>query len=528
MMKQNGLTMMSMMRNINRTTVMTNITRCLLLLTILLWVSPVMAQKDPKATVEAMRVLIRNFNDRRATVTFAEELAEKFKNNPEVLCGLGHAYWWSLQDSVQAYKFLKKALGADANYQPAYELAGDIEGFYENDSIMLDWYNRGIKANPKIWNCYFAMAKYYAKHKKGDKIYPTFEMLAQSDSTFEAHLYAARYLNDRVVGNDKALFQEFGTEIMDHYAKANLDSMTAYDYAQYQNFFFSTRRYAKALEICDNGLKRHPKSMTCVRNAMQAAFNLADDNAVMNDSVLLYYDHMCKHFNRVDSPQIQAQYVYYYAITLQRKNKYEKAIAAFQDMISMKDASDNYRSNAVQKTADCYKQLGDYDMAEKTYLEYLAQRRADSVLNTRDLALVANMYKDKAEEANGQDKIDAYNKADAIYAEMAERFPKNAVNANYNRFLLVHAQDPDDVKNEGRSRPFFENIYRMLKGNCQDEYDKQYMETASRWLSYRCYFQKEYSLCYEYVTQWMELDPTNETAQTILGAVKKYAKGKRR
>ena len=52
-MKQNGLTMMSMMRNINRTTVMTSITRCLLLLTILLWVSPVMAQKDPKATVEA-------------------------------------------------------------------------------------------------------------------------------------------------------------------------------------------------------------------------------------------------------------------------------------------------------------------------------------------------------------------------------------------------------------------------------------------------------------------------------------------
>ena len=100
-MKQNGLTMMSMMRNINRTTVMTSITRCLLLLTILLGVSPVMAQKDPKATVEAMRVLIRNFNDRRATVTFAEELAEKFKNNPEVLCGLGHAYWWSLQDSVQ-------------------------------------------------------------------------------------------------------------------------------------------------------------------------------------------------------------------------------------------------------------------------------------------------------------------------------------------------------------------------------------------------------------------------------------------
>ena len=117
MMKQNGLTMMSMMRNLNRTTVMTSITRCLLLLTMLLWVSPVMAQKDPKATVEAMRVLIRNFNDRRATVTFAEELAEKFKNNPEVLCGLGHAYWWSLQDSVQAYKFLKKALGADANYQ---------------------------------------------------------------------------------------------------------------------------------------------------------------------------------------------------------------------------------------------------------------------------------------------------------------------------------------------------------------------------------------------------------------------------
>lgn len=523
MMKQNGLTMMSMMRNINRTTVMTSITRCLLLLTILLWVSPVMAQKDPKATVEAMRVLIRNFNDRRATVTFAEELAEKFKNNPEVLCGLGHAYWWSLQDSVQAYKFLKKALGADANYQPAYELAGDIEGFYENDSIMLDWYNRGIKANPKIWNCYFAMAKYYAKHKKGDKIYPTFEMLAQSDSTFEAHLYAARYLNDRVVGNDRALLMEFGTEIMDHYAKANLDSMTAYDYAQYQNFFFSTRRYAKALEICDNGVKRHPKSITLARNAMQAAFNLE-----LNDSVLLYYDHICKNFNRVDSPQIEAQDVYYYAITLQRKNKFDKAIAAFQDMITMKDASDNFRSNAVQKIADCYKELGDYDMAEKTYIEYLEQRKTDSVLTRRDLYLVANMYSSKAEESNGQDKIDAYDKADAIYAEAAEYFPDYAVDANYRRFLVALKKDPEDHKNERRARPFTEFIYNRLNNNCKDDTDKDYLVTAARWLSFCCFFSNEYNLCYEYVTKWMEYEPDNSTALQIYGIVQSKAKRKRR
>lgn len=524
MMKQNGLTMMSMMRNINRTTVMTSITRCLLLLTILLWVSPVMAQKDPKATVRAMELLIEKFKySSKNTFAFADEIAEKFKNNPEVLTGIAHAYWYISTDSVQAFKYLRKSAAVAPNFQPAFELAGDIEGFYENDSIMLDWYNRGIKANPKIWNCYFAMAKYYAKHKKGDKIYPTFEMLAQSDSTFEAHLYAARYLNDRVAGNDLELIKEYGSEIMEHYSQANLDSMTAYDYAQYQNFFFANKYYAKALEICDNGVKRHPKSITLARNAMKAAFNLE-----LNDSVLLYYDHICKNFNRVDSPQIKAEDVYYYAITLQRKNKFDKAIAAFQDMITMKDASDNFRSNAVQKIADCYKELGDYDMAEKTYIEYLEQRKADSVLTRRDLYLVANMYSSKAEESNGQDKIDAYNKADAIYAEMAEYFPDYAVDANYRRFLVALKKDPDDHKNERRARPFTEFIYNRLNNNCKDDTDKDYLMTAARWLSFCCFFSDEYNLCYEYVTKWMEYEPDNGTALQIYGIVQSKAKRKRR
>ncbi|MCI5855038.1 MAG: hypothetical protein MR005_05830 [Prevotella sp.] len=523
MMKQNGLTMMSMMRNINRTTVITSITRCLLLLTILLWVSPVMAQKDPKATVAAMNILIKQFNDKKVTERFSDEIVSKFKDNPEVSFGIADAYWYWQKDSVRAYKYMRKTFAIDPNYQPAYELAGTIERHYNNDSLMLDWYNRGIKADPKTKNCYFALADYYAKKKMGDKVYPIFEALAQNDSTFDAHRYAASYLNDRVVGTDKQLYFEYAEEIMDHYSKVNLDSMTAYDYAQYQNFFFYNKRYAKALEICDNGVKRHPKSITLARNAMKAAFNLE-----LNDSVLLYYDHICKNFNRVDSPQIKAEDVYYYAITLQRKNKFDKAIAAFQDMITMKDASDNFRSNAVQKIADCYKELGDYDMAEKTYLEYLEQRKADSVLTRRDLYLVANMYSSKAEESNGQDKIDAYNKADAIYAEAAEYFPDYAVDANYRRFLVALKKDPEDHKNERRARPFTEFIYNRLNNNCKDETDKDYLMTAARWLSFCCFFSDEYNLCYEYVTKWMEYDPDNGTALQIYGIVQSKAKRKRR
>ena len=195
----------------------------------------------------------------------------------------------------------------------------------------------------------------------------------------------------------------------------------------------------------------------------------------------------------------------------------------------MPGATDRFRSNSVQKVADCYKELGNYDMAEKTYLQYVEQRKADSVLTVRDLALVANMYKAKAEESNGEEKIDALNKADAVYGEMAQLFPESAVNANYNRFRIVHGMDPEDVQKEhpGRSRPFMEAIYRTLKDKAElDEADKAYLETASRWLSYRCFFVGEYALCNEYVTCWLSLDPENDTANTIYNQVKKF--GKRR
>lgn len=513
-----------------------------LLATVLLWLPlTALAQKEkPKenyvtnearATVLALEKIIREHGRNKASYPFIEDKLNKFKNNPYVISGVADAFWYKNQDSAQARKYILRAIQVDPSYQPSYGLMGDIEGTYylwdadpKHDSLSLDWYRRGIKASPATPGCYESLALYYAKQKMGDKIYATLEPMLKYDSTYQAHLRAARLLNDRVVGTDKEMFQQYGTEIMEHYALAHPDSMLAYDYAQYQNFFFATGRYAKALQICDDGYKRWPKSMTLLRNAMQASFNLE-----LSDSTIMYYEKMCQTFNRVDSPQIKDADVYYYAISLQRKKQYEKAVAAFLDVTTMPGATDRFRSNSVQKVADCYKELGNYDMAEKTYLQYVEQRKADSVLTVRDLALVANMYKAKAEESNGEEKIDALNKADAVYGEMAQLFPESAVNANYNRFRIVHGMDPEDVQKEhpGRSRPFMEAIYRTLKDKAElDEADKAYLETASRWLSYRCFFVGEYALCNEYVTCWLSLDPENDTANTIYNQVKKF--GKRR
>lgn len=482
----------------------------MLIVAALMAVSPAAGQKnlkDPKAVVGAMTEVIRKF-DRRSVLPFADEIAERFKKDPYVLTGIGDAFWWrsGIKDSVSAYRFLRMSIEADPTYQPAYRLAGEIEDYWDNDSLAMEWYRRGIKADPKNPECYEACAKMMAKSNP-DQILPTLLPMLEYDSTYQAHLKAARLYEDVMAGSNE-MVQQYNQITMECYMKANPDSMTARDYAMYQAPFFATGRYGAAIAICDSGLKRHPESMTLLRNAMRACYNIEK-----NDSALMYGDMMFKQFNKVDSPRIETEDVRVYGIILQRKSKFDDAIARFREVLDTDDATDIQRSNALEHMAACYQEQGEYGQAEKVYLGYIEKREQDSTLTFRDLYLVANMYKSMADEANGQDKIDAYKKMFDIYTTIGEKFPERRVFSLFQRFVIafnfIVGQDWNML---GDYIPLLEEIAAMAAEPNWDKENDSYLEKALTNMAVYYIKIDNYKKSLYYFKKVLEVNPENEQA----------------
>lgn len=445
--------------------------------------------KDPAAVVGAMGEVIKHHHvakrantqkdaklyDKSPVLPLVESVADKFRKDPYVLTGIGDRFFYTSRDTAMAYVFVRRSIAADPTYQPAYQLAGEMEDYWDNDSIAVEWYRRGIKANPKSPGCYESCAKLLAKINP-DLILPTLTPMLDYDSTYQAYLKAARIYDALMV--DKEAMDRFLNVYIDCVSKANPDSMTAYDYSTYQNYYYGFGDNISVLRICDQGLKRHPKSMTLNRQAMVSSYNLG-----RLDSTLMYAARMFENFNKVDSPRISAEDVRVYGMALQKKHKYPDAIGRFREVLAMDDATDAQRSDALERIAKCYQDQGDYAQAEREYLTYIEKREKDSLLSVRDLQLVANMYAAQAEEANGQDKIDALKKAGAVYERMGRTFPDQAVRAAYNGFRIA-LQIDTDIKN-GAGVPYVEKIISLLESKQgRDDDDDQYLEVSYNYMAF--------------------------------------------
>ena len=157
--------------------------------------------------------------------------------------------------------------------------------------------------------------------------------------------------------------------------------------------------------------------------------------------------------------------------------------------------------------------MEDFDNATLYYEEYLKNVQKTTA---SDMAGLATIYTNMAAKLTGDQKKEALKKADAVYAQLGEKFPENIDFANFMRARVNSNLDPETK--EGLAKPFYEAIVHSLADKSdRDRADNARLSEAYRYLGYYYLLKDDKATADGYWNKVLEIDPNNATAKQALG-----------
>lgn len=483
--------------------------RTYFLLALLLAALHVSAQgSDPDATVKALAKVIRNYPGSNVEPV-VEDICKKFKKNPAVFYGVANAFWYNAKDSARAFKYADRALAIDSKYVQSYVLKGDIMAYLKDTVTAGRWYKKAISTNPQNPLGYRKYAKLVSLNDVNDAV-ATLAKAKDNIPTFPYHVEAGRLyykLMDKKDTTNHALYN-----MRLHYEQAEVDSMTATDVSNYAIAMHWTGNYDKVLEIANSDYaQRFADDPLCNR----IYFYSAVDNKSYDEAE----KYAKRFFAAADS--IINNDNRYYVRTLMGLKKYDDAIELCQKWMATEISDEACHKYAMQTIAEAYKLKGEFEKAEKTYAQYVQTREASGKLTANDIDLFARLYYDKAEESNGQERVDAYNKADSLYNIIVGKFVSDADEALYKRYVISYRLHPEPK--DGYAVDICKQLISVLKSKSQrSERDNEMLVEAYNYLEFYSYYNDHYRQCKQYALKILEIDPVNENAKKIVSKLKKY------
>lgn len=473
------------------------------------------AQSNAKATIKAAEVVIKKYSPKYVE-PITDEFCEKFKKNPEVMVGIADAYLYKQRDTLRAYKYLRRALEADSKYAPAYLLGGEIEESERDTAKAVEWYNRGITAAPTDPACYLAYAKLMSMKNPAAAQQRIEELLAH-DPTFPVDLELAKMYSrvaDNLPPNSEEQRQTYSKSI-EYYGKCDLNIIPKNRLVEYCSMLYSNdKNYDKTVEVARFGVDKFaPANAEFHRVAMFSSFNLKNyqDAAISGEALFKAEDHM---------PKLDDYWVFCRAYKNIRK--YPEAIAVANNLIENDTIPEESKLMVHQLIAQCHQETGNWDGAMQEYNLYIGKKRESGKLSASDLGSFASMYMNQAEELNGEDKMQAYRNADALYKEMAEKYPENIGFALYWRLVTNWKIEQEDF-DKGLAKPVAEQLISvMMAKNDRDETDNARLSIAYRYMGFYYIKSKKSNLkiAKTYFNKILEIDPENESALKILSILK--------
>lgn len=452
---------------------------------------------DINAAIKGIEKIIKNEKKVQANTKQIEavvaEICEKQKKNPDLYWGAANAFWYKSRDSLNAFRYADKALAIDAKYVPSFMLKGEILTHCGDTVEAENWYRKGIAVNPQDTRCYVRIANLKAE-KNPEEAIAILTELKKAVPTFPLNREIGRLYERRV--------NKFGsTEDMNlavkYYEIAEQDSMQASDYVNLAGYYNGAANggnkayYNRMLETTEQGLAKFPNDFYLNRVALMAAVGAssittdAEAKRSILDRGLIYGK---KVFEIGDTLIVPTDYKNYGSALLKR-GKTNEAIKLFTTLMNdVPSATDQDRSYAIGQIASAYKELGDYDKADQAYTQYISEREKKGTLTFSDLWSYAEMYRDKAIESNGQEKIDAYLKADEIYGRIPDKFLTNAALAYYRQIEIRTQEEIDPEYKKGLAEKPSLAIYSLIQAKAElTSQDKAFLERACRYLGWYYY-----------------------------------------
>lgn len=453
--------------------------------------TPSMAQ-DNKTTIDAISKVIKA--NPEAAKDQVKDVYKKNKKNAEVLVGIGRAYF-EAKDTANAKTYANYAIKANKNYGAGYILLGDIEVVKDDGGAAAGWYQQAIYFDPKNPDGYFKYANIYRGRSPEEAVSKLNELRAQRPDI------AVDALAARILYSSNRLEQS-----LDYYDKVTDKSkLEDVDITNYATEAWMLQKREKSLEMARYGLSRNAHKAAWNRLVF---YNLTDMG--QTEEALKYADAL---FNASDSAKISGFDYTYYGTALKNAKQYDKAIEMLKKALAEnKDNADLLNSNK-KSLSDAYLAMEDFDNATLYYEEYLKNVQKTTA---SDMAGLATIYTNMAAKLTGDQKIDALKKADAVYAQLGEKFPENIDFANFMRARVNSNLDPETK--EGLAKPFYEAIVHSLADKSdRDRADNARLSEAYRYLGYYYLLKDDKATADGYWNKVLEIDPNNATAKQALG-----------
>jgi tetratricopeptide (TPR) repeat protein len=449
--------------------------------------APVAAQEE--SPVEAVKALIEsNAPDAEKQI---KSIYKKNKKNPEVVVGIGRAYY-EAKDTANARIYGE--YGAKMNYGPAYILLGDITALSDDGGGAAKMYDQAIYFDPKNPDAYYKYASVYRKVSPAGAAAKLEELRSQRpdlpvDALKGRILYLANEFEDAITA----------------FEKADRSKMEERDLRSFAMAYYLTGKHQPSFEIAEYALTKSPRDAGFNRLAFFTSTDLKN-----YEKALDYADRL---FNKSDSAKFTYFDYSYFGNALNGAKRHDEAIAAYKKALEQEFDSNDKRAGVIKQLADAYKGVDDYENAVKFYDQYLKEVSKASLNDYADLGRLYVQYADKLE---GDDKMEKLKKADEIYADLAAKNEDAKEYSLFWRGRVNTMMDPESK--DGLAKPYYEELANTINAKAEkDKADQARLIESCRYLiNFYINVASDTPKAKEYAQMLLSVDPENEIGKMVM------------
>lgn len=457
------------------------------------------AQNDPMATVKALEPVIYKYHGqlRMDSTKLVQDIAKRYSKNPTVLLSIARMFYYA-QDSAAAHRFEDKVLKHDPKYALAYISRGDAcMHIYQDTLAAKHWYQKAISADPNDPAGYQAMFNYHVRQKN------------YSDSTY-AFAYARQLIEN--VNSDKGKMaavdiigrmngdKEQSVALL---SSMQMDGMNEGDLSRYAFQLSANRMFDRCQEAVEKGIAEYPDNYYFYRVGMYNYANQSNYEEAEKMGQKLFT------MLPADSLSTEDYRIYSYCFTARGEN--DDAVDLLWKAIDLTNPSWDAAKQIKGRLEDIYKDSADEYIKKGKYEQAanLLNHAIDLFFDHKDeyravhcYTTLASMYAQTwAEELNGTEKLEPYNKAMAMYKDMFERCEDEdyKTSALYRQFVMsyfINQLDPS-VSVETYVEALADRVFSHSKlgyydGNLTKALNVLSVKNASRALTLARQFRNKY------------------------------------
>ena len=453
---------------------------------------PTMAQDATSAIEQATKIIKSGAEDKDKQVT---AVFKTVKKDAKAIAGIGRAYL-DAKEFDNADKYADLAIKANKNCAAGYVLKGDICVMKDDGGAASSWFENATTLDPQDPEGYRRYAQINAKADPDGSI-AKLEQLRSIDPSYPVDLIAAE-IQSKAGRADAAI---------EYYSKVNLDKMEDYQLADYASTLFLKQKYDESLKVSSFGNNKFPRYGSLNRLSL-----LNNVNLEKYEDAVKYGERL---FNSSDDIKYNALDYINYGTALQKLKRNDEAIQAFEKVVNTRTFDMEQRISVYKNLSDVYKSMSDYPKALEYYDKYVKGNQGKMTANIKNgLAL---LYRSMAleESATPEQKQEAVEKADKVFAEIAEQFPAFKQSVTAQRAKLAFILDPEDKA--GVAKPHFDQLIEIING--LDSKDASDLAQLKQALSYNMvYFVKvneDIAKAKEFANKLLEIDPENAMAKQV-------------